>query len=432
LIAGTDIPVIRPNQRETAMQPMLCLVCGAALWGADVTLLPSTTTPAVNATFTVTVQLTHATPFASWGDLLTFDSAALELTAQSAGTFATFVPDSRSLAVINGSGEVRAGGFSLSDNAGGDGSLSVFTFKVLQAGSTTIASPNKTARNDFGNVLITKDGVETIPNTATSITLNVAGPPPSLPEITWKRGTADIADGATDTVTGTNAGSATALSYTIGNSGTSALGITAPATSGTGTNCAWTITAQPTSSVAAGGTTSLTLSVTPTAAGPWSLALAVTNTDADENPYDVTVSGTAGMAPTTAPAAPTGLAATPDGPTAITLAWTDASDNESGFRIERRTDTGAFAPVTTAAADATGIADTGLTASTTYVYRVLAYNSVGDSAWTAEVRATTTAQPKTGGGSSGGGGGDGGCGAGGLAALLAGLGLALGLRRRHC
>src|ERR1039458_587789 len=66
----------------------------------------------------------------------------------------------------------------------------------------------------------------------------------------------------------------------------------------------------------------------------------------------------------------------PPGPSAsrIDLAWTDNSSNETGFIIERASSSN-FAGavlVTTTAANATAYSDTGLTANTTYYYRVRA------------------------------------------------------------
>ena len=76
----------------------------------------------------------------------------------------------------------------------------------------------------------------------------------------------------------------------------------------------------------------------------------------------------------------------------ITLTWTDASDNEEGFKIERRVDlTGTYLEIAMAAVNTTSYVDPNLSASTTYCYRVRAFNSAGDSAYSNEACSTTPA-----------------------------------------
>lgn len=80
----------------------------------------------------------------------------------------------------------------------------------------------------------------------------------------------------------------------------------------------------------------------------------------------------------------------------LTLAWTDNSNNEDGFKIERKLgQTGTFAQIATVGADITSYTDAGLAAGTTYCYRVRAFNTAGDSAYTSEAcgTASTTNQP---------------------------------------
>ena len=92
----------------------------------------------------------------------------------------------------------------------------------------------------------------------------------------------------------------------------------------------------------------------------------------------------------TAPAAPTNLTATAVSSTQINLAWTDNASNETGFAIERSPDGTTFAPLATVSANVTTYQNTGLTASTTYHYRVRATNGVGPSAWSNVANAQTT------------------------------------------
>jgi titin len=96
----------------------------------------------------------------------------------------------------------------------------------------------------------------------------------------------------------------------------------------------------------------------------------------------------------TVPAAPTSPGATANSSSQITVTWGDASNNETGFRIQRST-TSNFASVTefTVGAGVTSFVNTGLTANTTYYYRVQSYNGTGPSAYTTGVNATTQAAP---------------------------------------
>jgi len=110
--------------------------------------------------------------------------------------------------------------------------------------------------------------------------------------------------------------------------------------------------------------------------------------------------------------APSSLSAAAVSSSQIDLSWTDNSDNEKGFKIERKAgEGGSFSEIKTVEANAKSYSDTGLSASTTYFYRVKAYNDAGDSAYSNTASAATQASG-SGGGSSGGdtgGGGGGGC-----------------------
>ena len=108
---------------------------------------------------------------------------------------------------------------------------------------------------------------------------------------------------------------------------------------------------------------------------------------------------------TTLPVAPSGLSATEQSSSRIDLAWTDNSGGETGYRIERKTGAGGtYSQVGTVGANLTSYSNTGLSASTTYYYRVMAYNVTGDSAQSNEVNATTAVSSGGGGGGGGGGG----------------------------
>jgi len=95
----------------------------------------------------------------------------------------------------------------------------------------------------------------------------------------------------------------------------------------------------------------------------------------------------------TAPSPPSGLAASAVSTTEIRLTWTDASNNEDGFKIERSPDGMTFTLRAQVGPDATSYQDTGLAPSTRYYYRVYAYNVVGNSAPSNTANATTQAPP---------------------------------------
>ncbi|MFN1550022.1 S8 family serine peptidase [Vibrio natriegens] len=97
--------------------------------------------------------------------------------------------------------------------------------------------------------------------------------------------------------------------------------------------------------------------------------------------------------PATLPAAPTSLSATAISDTEITLAWQDNSNNEQGFRIERDSGSGWEVDFASVGANVTTYIDTGLTAENSYDYQVVAYNEVGDSAYTDVASATTKSTP---------------------------------------
>jgi Fibronectin type III domain/Beta-propeller repeat len=101
-------------------------------------------------------------------------------------------------------------------------------------------------------------------------------------------------------------------------------------------------------------------------------------------------------AATGVPAAPTALAATAASSSQINLSWTDASSNETGFKIERST--GSWSQIGTVGAGVRTYSSTGLAAGTTYSYRVRAYNASGDSAYSN----TATVATQSGGGGGGG------------------------------
>jgi hypothetical protein len=87
------------------------------------------------------------------------------------------------------------------------------------------------------------------------------------------------------------------------------------------------------------------------------------------------------------PAAPSQLVATAVAPDEIDLSWKDNSTDEEGFRVEVASG-GEFSEIGTAPADSEAIAVVGVTPGT-YTFRIRAYNSAGNSAYSNEATATT-------------------------------------------
>lgn len=121
--------------------------------------------------------------------------------------------------------------------------------------------------------------------------------------------------------------------------------------------------------------------------------IGVTATDDDTG----TASGGASVTvnplpPATAPAAPTNLTATAVSTTQINLAWTDNSNSEDGFLIERCAGNGRctnFIQITQTAANVNVFFDIGLSAATNYTYRIRAFNAGGNSAYSNTAKAKT-------------------------------------------
>jgi hypothetical protein len=86
-----------------------------------------------------------------------------------------------------------------------------------------------------------------------------------------------------------------------------------------------------------------------------------------------------------APDAPSLLNSNPINNTQINLSWTDNSNNEDGFKIERKTTaSGTYSEIAQVGPNINTYNNTGLTGGTEYCYRIRSYNAVGNSSYSNE------------------------------------------------
>ncbi|GAB7007487.1 hypothetical protein JCM18899A_49620 [Nocardioides sp. AN3] len=114
--------------------------------------------------------------------------------------------------------------------------------------------------------------------------------------------------------------------------------------------------------------------------------------------YSGTATATTPAPDTTPPTAPSGLTATATGPTAVSLTWAAATDDvaATGYRVERCAGAGCTGFTQVGTPTGLGYSDTGLSANTTYVYRVRAVDAAGNlSPYSATATATTPTAPDT-------------------------------------
>jgi len=83
----------------------------------------------------------------------------------------------------------------------------------------------------------------------------------------------------------------------------------------------------------------------------------------------------------------------------INLSWRDRSDNEEGFRIERKREGESFLVIGTVGANVTKYSDSGLEGSTRYNYRICSMLGSELSAYSNVVSGTTLSEGGSGGGS---------------------------------
>jgi hypothetical protein len=93
---------------------------------------------------------------------------------------------------------------------------------------------------------------------------------------------------------------------------------------------------------------------------------------------------------TTAPNPPSSLSATLPTSDSIVLTWIDNASNETGYFLQRSTDNITWNQVASLGQNTINFTNTGLSSGQTYYYRVYAYNSIGNSAFSNTATAATT------------------------------------------
>jgi len=126
----------------------------------------------------------------------------------------------------------------------------------------------------------------------------------TAPEMNLKQGTTNIPDGGSYGFGSHLVNTDTDVTFTIENTGAADLNLTIlPITVGGADAGQFSIQTQPVSPVTASGNTTFTVRFTPTPAGTKTATISIVNDDSDENPYDLTLTGT-GIAPGITSASP--------------------------------------------------------------------------------------------------------------------------------
>jgi hypothetical protein len=292
---------------------------------ASVTATPTTpVAPSGSTTFTIQVTPGTANPFGFGIRIDNNDATENPYNIIVSGTGVTPAPEM----------DVLRGATAIPDNTPPD-ALGSVTFGVAQTVTYTISNTGTAALNLTGTTLVVVTPVSNITsatvtaqptntvasasqttftvtytvtaagafNFTISIDNNDASENPynwtvsgtgaaTAPELDVSRGATPVASGATDSIGIATQGSANPVSYTLSNSGTATLNISAAGATA-GTNCTVSVTTAAPATIAAGNTAPFVVSVTPLAAGAFDFTVTILNDDPNESTYTFTVSGTA-------------------------------------------------------------------------------------------------------------------------------------------
>ncbi len=249
---------------------------------------------------------------------------------------------------------------------------------VPASGSTTFTvrfSPESAGTKTSAIAIANSDGNENPYN----LTITGTG---TAPEIALSQGATPISDGDSHNFGSQSLSSSTDVEFTITNSGNANLTLATPLIIGGSNADQFTVQAQPASPVTGSGSTTFTIRFSPDSAGAKTASFAITNNDSDENPYNITFSGSSFAAPlvSTGAAKVTGI----DG--AILKGTANACNKSTAVSFEYGLTLNYGSTIPADQGTVTGESDTsvtktlsGLAPGTEYHYRIIATNSTGTS-----------------------------------------------------
>ncbi|PAW67953.1 MAG: hypothetical protein B9S30_06565, partial [Verrucomicrobiia bacterium Tous-C5FEB] len=255
----------------------------------------SLTTAAVNHTGTITLSGTAAT-----GDTTISAPIGSNVTGitQSSTTSRLVLSGSNSYA---GNLTINAGTVRISNNSNTANDVSTVTIATGGTLDLTYVGTDTVGKLFIGGVeqpagVYGKSGSTdpSVTNTSAQITGDGTLTVPAPEIVVEDDSAANILNNGTKDFGSVEVGSNTELTFTVRNSGNAALNLTGtPLVAISGTNAAdFTVIADPTTPVAAGGSTTFTVSFAPSAASARAATLTIANDDSDEGSFVISLSGT--------------------------------------------------------------------------------------------------------------------------------------------
>lgn len=273
-------------------------------------------------------------------------------------------------------------GFTISNSGSG---TAVIPPNDTIAGTITFAPTSDNAVNDV--LQINSNDTDETPYNI--ILTGNNGSTISVPDIDILVDGSSLTSNGTFDFGGAKLGSPITKTFTIKNSGGSALIVNTGASGSfiQGTNASLFVanTSSTATTINAGSTTTFTIVFTPDTEGTKTASFTITSNSPITSGFVVNLTGTGATIPT----APQGnsvalkttqvVASSPI--TAALLTWTDNSNNEAGFKIERSVkDASNFQTLDSVATDVVSYADTTIQVGIQYYYRLKAFNVAGESA----------------------------------------------------